>query len=67
MNAITNKKLRDKLIKEKILEMKKTIEKIKVNTFEKKNNKNTIPKALISNREEIFKEEQVERQLETHG
>ena len=47
MTAITDKKLRDKLMKEKTLEMKKTIEMIKQNTYEKKNKKNTIPEALI--------------------
>ena len=48
MTAITEKKLLDKLMKEKKPEMKKTIEMIKQNTYEKKNNKNTIPEALIS-------------------
>ena len=38
MTAITDKKLRDKLMKEKKLEMKKAIEMIKQNTYEKKNN-----------------------------
>ena len=52
MAAMTDKKLRDKLMKKKKAEMKKkTIEIIKQNTYEKKNNKNTIPKALISNEE----------------
>ena len=48
MTAITDKKLRDKLMKEKTLEMKKTIKMIKQNTYEKKNKKNTIPEALIT-------------------
>ena len=39
MTAITDKKLRDKLMKEKTLEMKKTIEMIKQNTYEKKQEK----------------------------
>ena len=56
MTAITDKKLRDKLMNEKKPEMKKAVEMIKQNTYEKKNNKNTIPEALISNREEIKKE-----------
>ena len=56
MAAITDKKLRDKLMKEKKPEMKKTIEMIKQNTYEKKNNKNTIPEALISNREKKSKQ-----------
>ena len=43
--------LRDKLMKEKTLELKKTIELIKENTYEKKNKKNTIPQASISTRE----------------
>ena len=37
MTAITDKKLRDKITKEKTLEMKKIIEMIKQNTYEKKN------------------------------
>ena len=48
MTAITDKKLRDKIMKEKTLELKKIIELIKQNTYEKKNKKNTIPEALIS-------------------
>ena len=51
MTAITDKKLRDKIMKEKTLEMKKIIELIKQNTYEKKNKKNTIPEALISTEE----------------
>ena len=41
MTAITDTKLRDKLMKEKKLELKKTIEMIKQNTYERKNRKNT--------------------------
>ena len=51
MTAITDKKLRDKIMKEKTLELKKIIELIKQNTYEKKNKKNTIPEALISTKE----------------
>ena len=61
MTAITDKKLRDKLMKEKNSEMKKTTEMIKQNTYGKKNNKNTIPEALISNREKEIKEEPIQR------
>ena len=61
MTAITDKKLRDKLMKEKKPEMKKTIEMIQQNTYEKKNNKNTILEALISNREKEIKEEPIQR------
>ena len=46
--AITAKKLRDKIMKEKTLELKKIFEVIKQNPYEKKNKKNTIPEALIS-------------------
>ena len=52
MTAITEKKLRDKIMKEKTLESKKIIELIKQNTYEKKNKKNTIPEELISSKEE---------------
>ena len=45
MTAITDKKLRDKIMKEKTLELKKIIELIrKQNTYEKKNKKNTFRK-----------------------
>ena len=45
LTAITDTKLRDKLMKEKKLELKKTIEMIKQNTYERKNRKNTITEA----------------------
>ena len=62
MTAITDKKLRDKIMKEKTLELKKIIELIKQNTYEKKNKKNTIPEALISSKEkQIIKEEPIQR------
>ena len=62
MTAITTKKLRDKLMKEKTLEMKKTIVMIKQNTYEKKNKKNTIPKALITTKEnQIINEDPIKR------
>ena len=60
MTAITDKKLRDKLMKEKKPEMNKTIEMIKQNTYEKEG-KSTIPEALISNREKEIKEEPIQR------
>ena len=60
MTAITNKKLRDKLMKGKKHEMKKTIEMIKQNTYEK-NDKNTIPEALISSREKEIEEKPIQR------
>ena len=53
MTAITDKTLRDKLMKEKTLELKKTIELMKQNTYEKKNTKNTIPEALISTKKNM--------------
>ena len=49
MTAITDTKRRDKLMIEKKLKLKKTIEREKQNTSERKNRKNTIPEALISN------------------
>ena len=62
MTAITDKKLRDKILKEKTLELKKIIELIKQNTYEKKNKKNTIPEALISSKEkQVLKEEPIQR------
>ena len=61
MAAITDTKLQDKLMKEKKCELKKTIEMIKQNTYEKKNQENTIPEALISHREKEIKEEPIQR------
>ena len=51
MTAITDTKLRDKLMRDKKLELKKTIEMIKQNKYERKNRKNTKPEALITSRE----------------
>ena len=62
MTAITDEKLRDKIMKEKTLELKKIIELIKQNTYEKKNKKNTIQEALISTKEKhMIKEEPIQR------
>ena len=61
MTAITDTKLRDKLMKEKKLELKKTIEMIKQNTYERKNRKNTILEALITSREKEIKEEPIQK------
>ena len=62
LTAITDKKLRDKIMKEKTLEMKRRFELIKQNTYEKKNKKNTKPEALISTKEKhIIKEEPIQR------
>ena len=48
-------------MKEKKLELKKTIEMIKQNTYERKNRKNTIPEALITHLEKEIKEEPIQR------
>ena len=61
MTAITDTKLHDKLMKEKKLELKKTIEMIKQNIYERKSRKNTIPEAMISHREKEIKEEPIQR------
>ena len=62
MTAITDKKLRDKMMKEKTLEMKEAIELIRHNTYEKKNKENTIPEALITTKEkQLIKEEPIQR------
>ena len=62
MTACTDKKLRDKIMKEKTLDLKKVNKLIKRNTYEKKNKKNTIPEALISTKEkQIIKDEPIQR------
>ena len=45
-------------MKEKKLELKKTIEMIEQETSERKNRKNTIPEALISSQEKEIKDQQ---------
>ena len=50
MTAITDTKLRDKLMKQK-MELNKTVEMIKQNTYERKNWKNTTPEDVITKRE----------------
>ena len=67
MTAITDKKLRDKIMKEKTLELKKIIELIKQNTYEKKNKKNTIPEALISTKEKHMIKEEPKQRMERFG
>ena len=61
MTAITDAKLRDKLMKVKKLEQKKTTEVIKQNTYERKIRKKTIPEALITSREKEIKEEPIKK------
>ena len=59
MTAIIDKNLRYKMMK-KTWKLKKTIDLIKRNTYEKKNKKNTIPEALTTTKEkQIIKEEWV--------
>ena len=55
MNAITDKNVQDKMMKEKTLENKKIFELMKQITYEKKNKKNTLPEALILNKERNYK------------
>ena len=54
MTAITDKKLRDKIMKEKTLELKKVIELIKQNSYEKKKKNNRIPEVFISTKKHII-------------
>ena len=61
MTAITGTTLRDKIRKEKKLELKKTIEMTKQETYERTNRKNTIPEALISSREKEMKNQQYKK------
>ena len=58
MNSIIDKKLRDKLMKQPKADMKKTIELIKQDTYDRKHKKKTIPEALIS---KTIKEEPIQR------
>ena len=67
MTPTTDRKLREKMIEEKKLELKKTIEKIKQNTYEKKSKRNTIPEVLILPKEShTIKDEPIQK-METFG
>ena len=59
-------RLRDKLMKEKILELKKSFETIQ-NTYEKKNKKNTIPEALITTKKKQIIKEKPTQRMEKFG
>ena len=67
MTAMTDTKLRDKLMKEKKLELKKTIEMIKQNTYERNNRKNTKPEALITSRKKKEIKEEPIQKMERFG
>ena len=60
MTAIAETILREKLMNEKKLELKKTFETMKQKTYERRNQKNT-PVALISNQEKGKKEEPTQK------
>ena len=69
ITSITYRKLRDKLLKEKYLDIPKVVEQIQQNTYDRKNKKNTIPEALTSNPEKDIKEEPIHKitYTEQHG
>ena len=64
MTAITDEKLRDKIMKEKTLELKKIIKLFKQNTYEKKNKKHTIPEAPISTKEKQAIKQELGQRME---
>ena len=53
--SITDRKKRDKLFKGKDLDLPQVIEQTQQNTYDRKNKKNTIPEALISDRKNASK------------
>ena len=67
MTVITDKEIREKIMKEKTLEMEKAIEQIKQNTFEKKNQKNTIQEALITTKEKQLIQKETIQRMEKFG
>ena len=67
MTSITDKKLRDKIMNKKKLQLKKVTELIKQNTYEKKNKKNIIPEALISTKEKQIRKEEPIQKMERFG
>ena len=61
ITSITDRKLQDKQMKEKDLDVPKVVEQIQQNTYDRKNKKNTIREVLLSNRETDFKEEPIHK------
>ena len=61
LTSITGIKVRDKLLKEKDLDLPKVVKQIKQNTYDRKDKKNTIPETLTSNREKDIKEEPIHK------
>ena len=52
-----DRKLREKLLKEKPFDVPKLVIKTQQNTYKRENKKNIIPEALMLNREKEIKEE----------
>ena len=61
ITSITDPKLWDNLLKEKELDVRKVVEQIQQKIYDRKNNKNTITEALITNREKEIKEEPIHK------
>ena len=59
IKSFTDRKLRDKLLKVKYLDVPKVVEQTQQIAYVRKNKNNTIPEALISNREKNIKEKPI--------
>ena len=66
ITSFANKKLGDKLSKQKVLEVTKKIEQIQTKTYDRKNEKITKPVALISNRAETIIEQPINKTTYTY-
>ena len=65
VKRVNCKKLRCKLLKGKDLNVRKTFEQIQHKTHNRKNEKKTVPEALISTSEKKFKEEPMHKRSQT--
>ena len=63
--SITDKKLRDKQMKEKDLNVPKVVEHVQQNTYDRKNKKNTIPEGLTFNWEKDIQEKAIHKMTNT--
>ena len=59
--SITDRKIRQKLLKEEKLYVPKVVEQLQRNTYDRKKKKSTIPDGLISNRIKKLKEEPIHK------
>ena len=65
ITSITDRKLPDKLLNKEDLDVLKVVEDIKLDTYDRKIKKNTLPDALVSNPEKKSREKPIQKTTHT--